>query len=106
MVKETNYFWSKTIKQFFLRKKQIEEFDIKINGDDNSIIIANTAKFINCKIIITSHVNNITINDNAELDNCTIMIKTNHNQALVITKNTILKDKEIVLTNKDEEFII
>lgn len=92
--------------RLFLKKRQIKGLDVSIKGNDNSINIAKTAKFINCNLIISSHNNNVVIKDNVKLENCTFVIDKNNDQTLTINKNTSLSDKKFILTKANKEIVL
>lgn len=92
--------------RLFLKKRQIKGLDVSIKGNDNSINIAKTAKFINCNLIISSHNNNVVIKDNVKLENCTFVIDKNNDQTLTISENAILNGKKINLVNIGQECVI
>ena len=90
----------------FLKSKQIDGLEIKINGNGNYIKIAKSAKFKNCKLIINSNTNDVIIEENVQLENCLFNLNENEGKLLKITKNSNLKNRELVLKNKNEECII
>ena len=103
---DNNIYITKNNERKFLKEKAINGLEIIIKGNGNTIKIAKNASFENSKLIIESNTNDIIIEDNVKLKNCTFVLKENENKLLKITKNTSLEDKEIVLKNINEEFII